>query len=344
MDVPLHGLFDKRVAGDDALLALAQRRFEQAGLAAEMYADGPEDLERVLRFAPAGTRAPLVHLSRGLDLLRERDREAVELLARRFGNRVCGFVVHDRAAMPHRLGELAQAGAQLSRALTASGTASLFLEYAAGVTLEEFVAVGDALAPFDQVGLCIDVGHVGLREVRRRFADLAPHVTTDVADLRTDDPRLPALLDTVTAAMAAGLPAVESLTAALAEQTNPVHYHVHDGHPLVPGLSDHFPFQWRLPIPFSWNGLASLATLYGVTGLARILQAAGERISPERLSLTLEIHQGFGRLDLDPQAAPLFAHWSDLEAAERQNGWLAVVTESAELVRGLHALARDPVS
>jgi hypothetical protein len=36
---PLHALFQRRVDGDDALLRLARLRFEQAGLAAEVYAD-----------------------------------------------------------------------------------------------------------------------------------------------------------------------------------------------------------------------------------------------------------------------------------------------------------------
>ena len=41
---PLHALFYRRVAGDDALLQLAGLRFAQAGLAAETYADSPGEL------------------------------------------------------------------------------------------------------------------------------------------------------------------------------------------------------------------------------------------------------------------------------------------------------------
>ena len=46
---PVLGLFQKRFEGDDALLELARRRFEQAGLGAEMYAGTPEELEWMLR-------------------------------------------------------------------------------------------------------------------------------------------------------------------------------------------------------------------------------------------------------------------------------------------------------
>jgi hypothetical protein len=38
---PVYGLFQRRVAGDDALLELAGFRFTQTGLAAEVYADTP---------------------------------------------------------------------------------------------------------------------------------------------------------------------------------------------------------------------------------------------------------------------------------------------------------------
>ncbi len=338
MTPALHGLFAKRVRGDDALHALSQSRFEQVGLAAEMYAGSPEGLAHVLRFAPADTRAPMVHLSRDLDLLRDRDRAAVIELVTRFGGRLSGFVLHDRYDTAQRLAEVPRAAAEVSEALVRSGSSRLFVEYAAGCTIDQFVALGECLAPFDQVGLCVDIGHVGIREARRRFALLAPEVRVDVAHLSAENPRLPDLVDAVVAAVDAGLPAVTALTQALGGQPNPVHFHLHDGHPLVPGLSDHYPFQWLLPIPFSRNGVRSLPTLYGVTGLATILRTAGESISPDLLSMTLEIHQGHGRLGLDPQAAALFRHWTDLTNAERQNAWLADITQNAALVRGLTSI------
>src|SRR5436190_1895207 len=68
---PLHALFQRWVEGDDALLRLARLRFEQAGLAAEAYADSPDNLDRMLGFVPEGARAPTVHLSRRIDLLRQ---------------------------------------------------------------------------------------------------------------------------------------------------------------------------------------------------------------------------------------------------------------------------------
>ena len=70
----MHALFQQRVSGDDALLSLAQLRFAQMGVSAEVYADTPDQLGHVLRFAPAAPRLPVVHLNRGVDLLHERGR------------------------------------------------------------------------------------------------------------------------------------------------------------------------------------------------------------------------------------------------------------------------------
>src|SRR4029450_3551656 len=66
---PLHALFQRRIDGDDALLRLARLRFEQAGLAAEVYADDPGQLEWVLGFAPPSPHRPVIHLDRRVNLL-----------------------------------------------------------------------------------------------------------------------------------------------------------------------------------------------------------------------------------------------------------------------------------
>ena len=332
--VPLHALFQRRVNGDDALLRLARLRFEQFGLAAEIYAGSAAELKHTIAFVPTGTRLPMVHLSRGTDLLRAADRADVVALVRRFGGRVSGFVVHDRLDMPARLSEFQAAAAEMSRALVETGPARLFVEYAAGSQPAEFVTMGAALDAIPQVGLCIDTGHVGIRESRRAFARLRPDVTVDLAHLEPGDPGLPALVDDVQSAVAAGLPAVLDLVAALVQQGTPTHFHLHDGHPLIRGLSDHFGFQNRLTIPFIHNGVRSLDPLFGVSGLRTIL-AATQAFDAGQASLTLEIHQVDARLPLAGDAIALFSDWRDLTNAERMNAWLAVLTEHAVLVAAL---------
>jgi hypothetical protein len=95
----VHALFQRRVDGDDALLKLAGLRFAQMGAAAEVYADTPDQLDYVLPFVPAHARLPIVHLSRGLNVLHRRDRAVVREFADRFAGRVAGLVVHDKREM-----------------------------------------------------------------------------------------------------------------------------------------------------------------------------------------------------------------------------------------------------
>ena len=84
---PVHGLFLRRFAGDDALLELAGLRFAQMGVAAELYADTPDELERTLRFVPPHRYLPTVHLNRGINVLSEQDRSRVAEFADRFAGR-----------------------------------------------------------------------------------------------------------------------------------------------------------------------------------------------------------------------------------------------------------------
>ena len=96
---PLHALFYRRFAGDDALLELAGLRFTQTGLAAETYAETPGELEHVLKFVPPHRHLPTVHLNRGINLLHDQGRATVGEFADRFAGRVGGLVVHDQRDM-----------------------------------------------------------------------------------------------------------------------------------------------------------------------------------------------------------------------------------------------------
>ena len=338
---PLRGLFQQRVAGDDALLRLAQLRFAQSGLAAEVYADTPDQLDRVLGYAPSEELLPSVHLNRRLNVLRPQDRAAVHALADQFAGRVFGLVVHDAAEMATRTDELVSTMAELSRQLeTGPDRPYVFLEYAVGLELDWFVEVADRLQDVERVSLCIDVGHIGVSQARRDFR--RGHPDLDLAAIHPQDDRLPELIADVLGAVESALPAVLATTRALGDIGKPVHFHLHDGHPLVPGLSDHFGFLTRLPIPFSYQGRQSLDPMYGPSGLAAILQTAIDACAGQA-SFTLEIHQAEGRLPID-DAARLFRHWRDTTNAERTNYWLSVLAENAVLARSCldHGSTRLP--
>lgn len=298
----IRGLFQQRVDGDDALLRLAALRFARAGMPAELYAETPGQLERLLEHLPAHQTLPTVHLDRRLSLLRSTDRDGVRRFTGQFEGRVAGFVVHDQPDMLQRVPELLDG-------LAAVGDRPdgpwVFLEYAARHPLDWFVDIARKAAGLGRASVCVDIGHVG----RAAAGDL---IREHLGPLRPGrpllaDPDLPELVEVVERGSRAGLPAVLAMVEDLAGMGKTVHFHLHDAHPAVPGLPDHFGFLTRFPVPFEHRGVRSLPPMFGPEGLAAVLRTADRTLGPERASLTLEIHQVRGRLPLDAEAAVLFA-------------------------------------
>ena len=279
---------------------------------------------------PPHPRLPIVHLNRGLNMLRERDRGVVEEFAARFAGRLSGLVVHDKSDMGPQPGRLVAALTELGTRLARRPNPPwLFLEYAAGHEPGWFVEVAERLKDVDRVSCCIDVGHVGIRGAGARFA--REHPGLRLRSLGPDDGRLPGLVADVQDAVTNAVQDVLDMTRSIGRLGKHLHFHLHDGHPLAGGLSDHFTFLMRLPIPFEFQGRQSLATMYGPAGLAAIVAAAIEACGLDRLSFTLEIHQVEGRLPLG-DAAGLFGHWRDTTNAERMNNWLSVLAQNAMLI------------
>jgi hypothetical protein len=316
----VRGLFRREFAGDDALLSLAGLRFAQQGMPAELYAGSPDDLSHQLDFVPEHDTLPTVHLDRRLDLLDAGARQAVAAFVRLFPGRIHGLVVHDRPSMRERMDDLVAA-------LTEVGGRDegpyVYLEYAIGAPLDWFAEVAARSADAGRAGVCIDTGHVGLAQVHRTLTQGPPLP----GPLRPDQ-ELAAVADRVQDATAGALPAVLDLVQDVGRSDAAVHFHLHDGHPAIPGLSDHRSFLYRLPVPFAHRGARSLAPMYGPNGLAAILAGAVGEVPPDRLSLTLEIHQAEGREPLGDGARELFRHWTDLTNAERLNHWLSVIAEN----------------
>jgi hypothetical protein len=325
----VHALFQQRVDGDEALLRLAGLRFAQMGTGAEVYADTPDQLEQVLRFVPPHPPLPVVHLNRAVNVLHGRDRALVQEFADRFAGRIAGLVVHDKREMGAQTDRLLAGMRELNARLGQQPAGPLlFLEYAAGLDRGWFVEVAEQLRDAERVSVCVDVGHIGLRQVAARFGDSHPGL--DLKKLDLTDNRLPDLVADIQDAVAAALPHVLDVTHSLGRLGKHVHFHLHDGHPLVPGLRDHLSFLALLPIPFSYQGRRSLNMMYGPGGLASIVSAAIDACPPREASFTVEVHQVEGRLPLS-DAAGLFAHWQDTTNAERMNYWLSVLSENAIL-------------
>ena len=284
----------------------------------------------MLRFAPAQPSLPVVHLNRGVNVLNEQGRAVVGEFAGRFAGRVAGLVVHDKREMGEQTGRLLDVMRELDGRLSERpGGPLVFLEYAAGLEPGWFVEVAERLRDAERVSCCIDVGHLGIRQASARFGRSHPGLS--LRSLSPADGRLPDLAADVQEAAGNAVRDVLDVIRSIGSVGKHVHFHLHDGHPLIAGLPDHFTFLTRLPIPFSYQGRRSLSMLYGPGGLASIVSAATGACRPEAVSFTLEIHQVEGRLPLG-DASRLFARWRDTTNAERMNYWLSVLGENALLI------------
>jgi hypothetical protein len=207
------------------------------------------------------------------------------------------------------------------------GRPMVFLEYAARLGPEWFADLATRIADVELASVCVDTGHVGIEAAQRALAALRP----DVGTLTPRSPQLPGAVTEVQEATRTALPAVLELIRAIGPLGKPLHVHLHDGHPLVPGLSDHFSFLTRVPVPFAVDGRRSLDPMYGPAGLAELLRGTVAACAPGMASFTLEIHQIEGRLPVD--GTDLFGHWRDLTNAERMNYRLAVLADNHLLAR-----------
>jgi hypothetical protein len=333
------GLFEKRIEGDDALLELAQLRFQQVRMGAEMHAATPQQLEELMRFRPFvkstgdGPTAELpvvVHLPRHFNLLNEESRNQIANIASSFAGRIYGMVIHDHADLISRANDFVNAAAAMENQLAQIRTCPiLFVEYAAGLEPRMFARFFESVRELAHVSACIDVGHVGIKQTRSTFANM--HAGEDICDLKNQPSRIPEMISDIETAVGSALPTVLDLIEAIGTIGKPAHFHLHDGHPLSTfspyGVSDHLSFLIEMPLSFDYRGRRSVPLMYGRAGLNQIARKAVQSIGRERASFTLEIHPLPGHLSLG-DAAPLFNHWVDKTNAERMNHWLAVLREN----------------
>ncbi len=328
------GLFQKRFEGDDALLALAQLRFRQAGLGAEYYAETPWELQTLLKFRPSDEAPAIVHLARGMDLFREEDRRKVKDFSERFSGKIYGMVLHDQKEIINRLEDYVSILAGLETEMERNGC-YLFIEYAEGLAPEVFIGLFEMIRELRHVSCCIDAGHLGIHYACSAYA--ARHQGRDIFSVRPDDPSLSVHIEDIQTSVESALDGVLPVIRKLAGLGKPLHFHLHDGHPLSAtspfGVSDHLGFLERIPIPLKYKGENSLATMFGSSGLSKIVDEA-LTTGREKVSFTIEVHPTEGRLPLD-DAADLFGHWRDKSNAERMNHWLSVIAANAGIVQSV---------
>lgn len=333
------GLFEKRIDGDDCLLDLARLRFQQAGMGAEMHAGTPEHLERQLKYRPSGEAPVTLHLPRDFNLTDLNSRQRIDEFAARFAGRVHGMIIHDHEDLARHPGDYRRAAKELNaRLLKIDRCPFLFVEYAAGLDPEVFADFFSNIRELDRVSACIDIGHVGIRQARKAFDRV--HPGKDVCELKSEPSNLLPLMADIESAVKSALPTVLNLVESIAVLGKPMHFHLHDGHPLSTfspyGVSDHLNFQAEIPLSFEFCGRRSVALMFGCDGLSQIVAATLRSIDGAPASFNLEIHPTHGHSPLG-DAAGLFHHWQDKTNAEQMNHWLSVLAQN-------HALLREAIS
>lgn len=332
---PVLGLFQKRMDGDDALLELARLRFKEAGLGTEFYVETPAQLHALLHFKPTPKTPAVAHLDRGLDLFSDAALSRVADFAQHFKHDVFGFVIHDQVKIATAFDSYIKALEALAGRLKKIGSSPcIYIEYAAGLSLDLFLRMCKAMAHIEGMGYGVDIGHVGLRQVKTAYA--GRHPNQDICDLSPQHPQLPEVIEDVQTAVRSAVKAVIYVTGVLGKTKRPVHFHLHDGHPLSTlspfGVSDHLSFSQKIDIPFPYKGSKHLDPMFGPKGLTWIIEEAMRQLGPKRVSFTLEIHPTDERLPIKKHAR-LFTHWKDKTNAEKMNHWLSVLLENQQLVK-----------
>jgi hypothetical protein len=333
----IYGLFHRHLAGDDALLQLAKRRFEEAGLAAELY---PGDVDQALAEWPlapqTGTRH-FAHLPRHLDVVSDSHRNEIRHFAAALAGRAEGLVVHDQANWLERESDVRSALLKLDAALGAIRSApAVFVEYAAGLPLDWFLALAEHMRKLSSVNICVDVGHVLMFATHRRFQRFSPGI--DFWSLPRDVEQAPVWLSRLDVAMKLGTTDLLSTIQHIVELGGPIHFHLHDAHPLSLlsryGVRDHLSFLQKVPVAPSVHPDGIVDTMLGPRGLSEIVRRLPGASRVEQITLTLEIHPtAEGAMQSLGPHAELFEHWTDLTHAEVTNAWLSTQAENAELVR-----------
>ena len=336
------GLFEQRFPGDDSLVRLARRRFLEARMGIEVHAGGSDQLRQLVALRPWNDAPIMVHLPRDFDLLEQSTRTRILELASSCADCAIGLVLHDQQAMVSRRGEYLQAVRHLDRELQRANGTRVFIEYAIGLDPADFVDFFATISDLEYLSVCIDIGHVSIRAARLAYGK--KHPGQDLCELKSQSPELPRLMPELEEALKAGVATTFNLIDDLAALQKPIHFHLHDGHPLSSfspfGVADHLSFLAQIPLNFEYRGRRFVPTIFGPTGLEAVLKRAFASLDPARLSCTLEIHPTGERLALG-DAAELFQHWTIKTNAECTNHWLAVLARNhALLLQAIEAALR----
>jgi phosphoglucan,water dikinase len=337
------GLFEKRIDGDDCLIELAKLRFHQAQMGAEMHAGTTEHLEWLMKFRPWPDAPVTLHLPRDFNLMNSECHNRIADFAARFAGRIHGMILHDHKDLANRRDDYIRAAHKMNSRLQQIPRAPLlFIEYAACLEFEVFTNFFKTIRDLKQIGTCIDIGHVGIRQAQKTYSEIYPG--EDICALKSQPADLPARMADVEKSVHSALPAVLDLIESIGTLGKPLHFHLHDGHPLSTfsmfGVSDHLSFFSEIPLNFEFRGRRAVPPMFGRDGLFKIVAATLKSLDAAQASFTLEIHPTNEQQPLG-DAAQMFSHWRDKTNAEKMNHWLCVLRSNHELLREAIGSARQ---
>jgi len=329
------------IKGDETLLRLAQHRLTDAGIGGEFYPGSPDHLRHLLSFRP-GEYACVAHLPRGINLLSISGRETIQQFAEIAAGQLYGILLHDQRIFADQPQETLNAMRDIEHRLSGLAHAPrVFIEYAAGLEPEFFSWLFEETTDLSNVCAAIDISHVGIHICRRQYA--MEHPNEDVCAMRPDSPDLPEKIDAIQDAVVSTQPLVNKFVERLSQLDKPLHFHLHDGHPLSTfslfSVSDHLSFLQPIRLPFAYQGRHILDGIFGVNGLIQLVHTVMQQRPAEQLSFTVEMHPQEGHTPLK-EYAQLFSHWRDTSQASHMNYWLDMLINNATLVRNACQTAR----
>ena len=332
---PIYGLFQKRIEGDNALLKLASVHFEKIYMGAEFYSESIDELRWLMGFNPISNRLPIVHLNRDLNLFKESDTELILNFAGSFQNRIYGIVIHDQFEIETQFEKFLQLLSEIDLSLKQmNNPLYIFIEYAVGLPFELFVSVFENILDTKKVSACIDTGHIGIKQIKSAYA--LNNNGNDINKINLNDLKNPAIRKNVNLAIQSALPTVLDVVGRLGKLSKPLHFHLHDGHPLWHnnssfGLSDHFSFLENIVVPLNKNESLIVEPMYGKVGLLEIVKSSLNVLSADQISYTLEIHPRDRRRPLG-NFSYLFDHWHDKTNAEMMNHWIYILEQNHKIL------------
>lgn len=331
-------ILQKRISGDDSLLRLAQYRIERAGAGAEFYASTLDELQWLLQFRPNTDAPVIVHLPHDINLLDQYSRQVIiDFASMAAWENIYGLVLHDHHEMTGLFSDYTEALKKINGALEKIPDAPrLFVEYAAMLAPHFYCELLTAVKSLDKISSCLDIGHLGIRQTYESFRKL--HKNIDVLSLTPMDPRVPELIRDIDRATQSALPKTIEVIQTLSRLGKPLHFHLHDGHPLSTfspfGFSDHISFFEEIPITFLYDEKNSLQPMFGAKGLEAVVIEALRFLMADQLTFTLEIHPPPGYLHLS-DVGHMFTHWHDKTNAEQMNYWLMIMLQHHNFLQHL---------